>query len=75
MKGVRDCGIDILSDSQASLKALANPNTTSNLVGEAKSALNELGTQNNVILHYIEAHKGWHYNELADQNAKRRSLC
>ena len=70
-KSVSDSGIDILSDSQASLKALANPDTVSDLVRNTKTVLNELGAQNSVALHYIEAHKGWKFNELADKNAKK----
>lgn len=68
-KGVQNSEIDILVDSQAALKSLRNPVTTSDLVRKAKASLNILGTQNNLILHYIKAHQGWEYNEIADRNA------
>ena len=62
--------IDILSDSQAGLKALSNPITISDLVRKTKGTLNKLGAKNELILHYIQAHKGWEYNEIADKEAK-----
>ena len=58
-------------DSQATLKSLCNPLTTSRLVRETKLILNKLGKMNDIKLHYIEAHKGWIYNELADRNANK----
>lgn len=69
-ENISNAQIDILSDSQASLKSLLNPITKSDLVRKAKLSLNKLGSQNELILHYIEAHEGWEYNEIADKMAK-----
>ena len=63
--------IDFMVDSQASLMALNNPLTTSRLVKDTKLILNRLGVLNDIKLHYIEAHKGWKFNELADRNANK----
>ena len=69
--------IDILSDSQASLKALKNPRIKSDLVRDTKEALNKIGSTNDLKLHYIKAHVpeegvlGSKYNELADALAKK----
>ena len=68
-QGIQDADLDFLVDSQAALKALSNPVTTSDLVRSAKASLNLVGTKNNLILHYIRALRGWEYNELADRNA------
>ena len=68
-ENVLDSKIDILSDSQASLKALANHHTISDSVRNAKKVLNDLGKQNEIKLHYIAAHKGWEFNEIADKQA------
>lgn len=62
--------IDFMIDSQASLLALSNPRTSSDTVRTAKKALNKLGASNELRLHYIEAHKSWQFNELADKQAK-----
>ena len=69
--GITNSNIDFLSDSQAALKAIDNPITTSDLVRSAKYFLNELGSTNDVKLHWIEGHKGWKYNEIADTNANK----
>lgn len=66
---ILDSEIDLLVDSQAALKALSNPVTTSDLVRKAKGRLNFLGLRNHLRLHYIRAHRGWQYNEVADRNA------
>ena len=66
---VQNCGVDFLVDSQAALMALLNPTTTSDLVRETKRVLNELGSSNNLVMHWIRAHRGWVYNEMADHNA------
>ena len=66
---VQNCGVDFLVDSQAALMALLNPTTTSDLVRETKRVLNELCSSNNLVMHYIRAHRGWEYNEMADHNA------
>ena len=57
-------------DSQAALKALDNPESKSDSIREAKELLNALGKDNFVILRWIMAHKGYHYNEIADHLAK-----
>ena len=69
--GISNSNIDFLVDSQAALKAIDNPITTSDLVRSAKYFLNELGSTNDVKLHYIAAHKGWKFNEIADKNANK----
>ena len=63
--------IDIMVDNQAALKALENPETKSDLVRETRTALNKLGRDNFVQLNWIEAHKRWHFNEIADKLAKK----
>ena len=56
-------------DSQAALKSLSNPITSSDLVRKAKRLLNALGANNEILLQYIQAHKGWQNNETADKLA------
>ena len=63
--------INIMVDNQASLKALLNPESASDLIRSAKSNLNLLGNNNVITLRWIEGHKGWKYNEIADRLAKR----
>ena len=63
--------IDILVDSQAALMSIRNPITNSKLVTKTKSALNKLGSNNDVKLRWIRAHKGYKYNEAADINANK----
>ena len=65
--------IDFLVDSQAALMALNNPVTRAHSVRECKSLLNQLGHNNQITLHWIEAHKGYKYNEFADWLARRGS--
>lgn len=62
--------IDIMTDSQAAYKALANYNTVCTSVKRTKEALNELGKQRKVTIHWIKAHADHHGNELADKEAK-----
>ena len=68
---VTNSKIDIMVDSQAALLAIANPHTSSDLVRTVKIILNELGFSNEIVLNWIEAHKGWEFNELADIQAKK----
>ena len=69
VKGLKECKIDILSDSQAALRSLDNPTSVSDNVRNAKRILNVLGAENDLILHYIRAHRGFKYNEIADKCA------
>ena len=63
--------IDFLVDSQAALKSLLNPTTISDSVRNTKIVLNSLGQTNTIDLHYIAAHRGHKFNEVADANANR----
>ena len=67
---VKNSEIDILSDSQAGLRALSNPITISELVKKTKLALNDLGMYNTIRLRWIEGHK-YKYNDVADGLANR----
>ena len=69
--GITDSNIDIVVDSQAALNALNNPITSSDLVRSTKYFLNELGEANDIKLHWIRAHRGFKYNEIADRNANK----
>ena len=68
---VQDAEIDFMVDSQAGLKSLKNPLISSRLVKETKEKLNQLGSINDVTLHWIEAHKGHKFNEMADKFANK----
>ena len=63
----------IHSDSQAAILALADPMTKSRLVEECKTALNQLGSLNTVILTWIPGHAGLEGNEAADKLARKGS--
>ena len=69
--GITNSNIDILVDSQAALNAINNPITSSDLVRTTKYFLNDLGGANDIKLHWIRAHKGFKYNEIADRNANK----
>ena len=71
---VRNCAVDILSDSQAALLALSSNCITSSLVGEGKTELNKLGANNTVTLRWIRGHAGHQGNEIADELARAGSL-
>ena len=62
--------IQILTDSQATFKALANPKSKSKMVNDCKVLLNSLQQVSNVTLHWIKAHVGHYGNEEADEMAK-----
>ena len=62
--------VHLLVDSQAAIKAVSSKTITSRGVLMARKALNALGKQCTVELHWIKAHAAWHYNELADKAAK-----
>ena len=69
--GVEGAEIDFMVDSQAGLKSLKKPLISSRLVKETKEMLNQLGSINDVTLHWIEAHKGHKFNEMADKFANK----
>lgn len=61
--------LSIYSDSQASIKALANPLCTSQTVLDWKNVLNELGRSNTINLIWIPGHSDLQGNEEADRLA------
>ncbi|XP_036341513.1 uncharacterized protein LOC118750890 [Rhagoletis pomonella] len=63
--------INIMSDSQAALRALDSFKTTSRLVDSCKTLLNSLGAHNRVTLWWVPGHEGFEGNERADYLAKR----
>ena len=63
--------IRICTDSQASIKALENPSTTSALVREAKNTLNEMARTSKVIIAWIPGLSGYKGNETAGTLAKQ----
>ena len=66
--------VKIFVDSQAALKALANPAIRSRAVAEAVESLNSLGGKvTSLALCWIPAHRGHFGNERADQLAKSGS--
>lgn len=65
--------INILTDSQASLKALMSPKVTSRLVWECRQELEELAERNSVTLFWVPGHTGIDGNEKADELARNGS--
>ncbi|MBZ5796184.1 RNAse HI domain-containing protein, partial [Burkholderia contaminans] len=65
--------IDILSDSQAALKAITNPKVTSRLVWECQRELTRLADHNKVTLTWVPGHTGIEGNEKADELARQGS--
>lgn len=61
--------INIFSDSQAAIRALANPACSSMTVRECKQALNNLGERTTVHIAWIPGHADLHGNEEADRLA------
>jgi ribonuclease HI len=62
--------IFICSDSEASIKALMSPTTTSKLVKECKEALNLRGLSNQIKLIWVPGHSNVEGNERADELAR-----
>jgi len=65
--------IHIFSGSQAALKALSSPKTTSGLVAECLDALSVLASMNEVTLIWVPGHCGFLGNEEADMLARQAS--
>lgn len=65
--------IFVFSDSQAALKALANPCVSSYLVRECKDFINLIGSCNNISLAWVPGHQGIVGNEIADELARKGS--
>jgi ribonuclease HI len=70
---IRGANILIISDSQASLKALNSYYIESKLVWECLSSIKLLATQNRVTLMWVPGHEGTAGNEMADKLAKKGS--
>ena len=62
--------VNILTDSQATFKALAKPTCSSKTVKECMNNLNSLAADFKVTISWIKAHAGHPGNELADEKAK-----
>ena len=63
--------IVIMSDSQAAIKALSSYKISSKMVWDCRTKLNNLGTNNKVILKRIPGHTGVKGNEEADRLANQ----
>ena len=58
--------VEIYSDSQAAVKALASTTIRSSVVLECATALNEVAKRSRITLRWIKAHIGHKGNERAD---------
>ena len=65
--------VTFLTDNQALVLALANPETSSHSVRQTKESLNKLGARREVTIGWIKAHVGYPGNESADLLAKQGS--
>ena len=72
-KGTKNKKIIINCDSQAAIRAVDSTLIKSKTTQKARAELHELGKDNNVLLRWIPAHKGYSGNEKADELAKRGS--
>lgn len=61
--------VRIYSDSQAGIKALANPRCNSQTVLDCKHNLNQLGLHNTITIYWIPGHSNHRGNEEADRLA------
>jgi ribonuclease HI len=71
--GLLQKSIAICSDSRAALQALESYRFESKIVLECYSALNVLGTDNQITLFWIPGHSGLEGNEVADELARNGS--
>ena len=72
-RGIKNKTIIINCDSQAAINAVDSTLIKSKTTQMARDELHKLGTDNNVILRWIPAHKGYLGNEKADELAKKGS--
>ena len=66
----RGASVQVLTDNQALVQALANKETSSESVSRTKTLLNSFGTQFDITIHWIKAHNNYEGNEMADMLAK-----
>ena len=71
--GTKNRKIIINCDSQATIMAMSNIKVKSKSTSTAISELNQLAMDNQVLLRWIPAHKGYDGNEKADSLAKKGS--